>query len=420
MSRFIRQALPAPSPSLIARAAEIHWPTLALAAGLFALLRLFKRYIPRVPGPAVAVVLAILLSVALDLSAAGFATIGAIPAGLPARVSPLRRRSAQLALSVAGLLVVGFSSGILTARAFGQRIGASSSPNRELAGFGAADVAAGLFQGFAVTGADSRTAVALASRGQSALVGLVAAAVIALGGDAADRPARGAARSGSGRDMMSSAVDLFDGKAFGRLARIDQHELAFALVAAGGVIWIGVLQGVSIAVAMTPVHLVRLAARPRDCTWAGTPRPASLSPSTATPPPSCRTRSSSICRGVAHLPECGIFPPAPLEALRARPDAKWLVLDTSAMMHADTGAVDTLEALKQTLDREGIGLLLGGGHGDFIEILERSGLADLIGRDRLFDTTSRRNALLAARATSANSSRKEVGAGSTSICEGKG
>lgn len=377
-----------PLVELARRAAEIHWPTLVLAAGLFGLLRLFKRYVPRVPGPAVAVVLAILLSELLNLRTAGFATIGAIPSGLPAlRLPSFAGDPAQLALSVAGLLVVSFSSGILTARAFGQRIGASSSPNRELAGFGAADVAAGLFQGFAVTGADSRTAVALASHGQSALVGLVAAAVIALVVTLLTGPLAALPVAALGAILLSSAVDLFDGKAFGRLARIDRYELAFALVAAGGVIWIGVLQGVFIAVAMTLVHLVRLAARPRDCTMGRDPKSGELVTLNRNPAAEVPDRI------VVYLFEASLiflnaeyFRERALQALRSRPDARWLVLDTSAMMHADTGAVDTLEALKQTLDGEGVGLLLGGGHGHFLDILERSGLADLIGRDRIFDT----------------------------------
>ena len=385
-----------PLIELTRRAAEIHWPTLLLAAGLFGLLRLFKRYVPRVPGPAVAVVLAILLSLMLNLGSAGFATIGAIPSGLPAlRLPSFAGEPTKLALSVAGLLVVSFSSGILTARAFGQRIGATSSPNRELAGFGAADVAAGLFQGFAVTGADSRTAVALASHGQSALVGLVAAAVIALVVTLLTAPLAALPVAALGAVLLSSAVDLFDGKAFGRLARIDRYELAFALVAAGGVIWIGVLQGVFIAVAMTLLHLVRLAARPRDCAMGRDPESGELVTLNRNPGAKVPDRI------VVYLFEASLiflnaeyFRERALQALRARPDAKWLVLDTSAMMHADTGAVDTLEALKQTLDREGIGLLLGGGHGRFIEIVERSGLAEMIGRDRIFDTPA--DALVAA------------------------
>ena len=63
---------------------------------------------------------------------------------------------------------------------------------------------------------------------------------------------------------MSAAVDLFDVKAFRRLAKIDWHEFAFALVAAAGVIWVGVLQGVFLAVLLTLAHLIRLVSRPQD------------------------------------------------------------------------------------------------------------------------------------------------------------
>jgi MFS superfamily sulfate permease-like transporter len=336
----------------------------------------------------VAVVLAILLSQALDLPAAGFATIGSIPSGLPALQFPsFAGDPARLALSVAGLLVVSFSSGILTARAFGQRIGATSNPNRELIGFGAANVAAGLFQGFAVTGADSRTAVALASGGRSALVGLVAAATVALVVTLLTDPLAALPEAALGAILLSAAVDLFDGKAFRRLARIDRHELAFALVATGGVIWIGVLQGVFIAVAMTLVHLLRLASRPLDCVMGRDPEHGDLV--TLNRNPSAQVPD----RIVVYLFEASLiflnaqyFLERTLAELKARPDAKWLVLDTSAMMHADTGAVDVLESLKHTLDSEGVGLLLGGGHGHFREILERSGLAELIGRDRILDT----------------------------------
>ncbi|MCF2515759.1 SulP family inorganic anion transporter [Sphingomonas sp. G124] len=380
------------------RAAEIHWPTLSLAAALLILLRLLKRYVPRIPGPAVAIVLAILLSEVLDLPSAGFATIGAIPSGLPSpRLPSFAGDPAQLALSVAGLLVVSFSSGILTARAFGQKIDADSNPNRELAGFGAADVAAGLFQGFAVTGADSRTAVAMASGGRSALVGLVAAATVALVVTLLTGPLAALPEAALGAILVSAAVDLFDGKAFRRLAKIDRHELAFALVATVGVIWIGVLQGVFIAVAMTLVHLLRLATRPLDSVMGLDPERGDLV--TLSRNPSAEVPD----RIVVYLFEASLiflnahyFLERAIQVLRSRPDAKWLVLDTSAMMNADTGAVDAMEDLKHRLDAEGVGLLLGGGHGHFREILERSGLAELIGRDRIFDTPAQ--ALAAAEA----------------------
>ena len=306
----------------------------------------------------------------------------------PCRACPdLAGDPGQLALSVAGVLVVSFSSGILTARAFGQRIGADSNPNRELLGFGAADVAAGLFQGFAVTGADSRTAVALSSGGRSALVGLVAAATVALVVTLLTGPLAALPEAALGAILLSAALDLFDAKAFRRLAVIDRYELAFALVAAGGVIWIGVLQGVFIAVALTLAHLLRLASHPLDYQEGRDPERGDLVTLHRNP-------AAKLPEGiVVYLFEASIiflnaqyFLERVLQALGSRPDAKWLVLDTSAMMHADTGAVDVLEALKQRLDAEGVGLLLGGGHGRFREIIERSGLAELIGRDRIFDT----------------------------------
>jgi high affinity sulfate transporter 1 len=377
-----------PFIELARRHMEIHWPSVALALGLFLLLRTIKRFMPRIPGPAVAVVIALLLSAALDFGARGFALIGALPAGFPSlRMPAFVGDPGQIALSVAGLLVVSFASGILTARAFGQRIGANNDPNRELTGFGAASIAGGLFQGFAVTGADSRTAVALSSGGRSALVGIAAAASIALVVTLLTGPLALLPDAALGAILLSSAVDLFDARAFRRLARIDWHELAFALVAAAGVIWIGVLQGVFIAVLLTLAHLVRLVARPLD-------RIMGRHPETGEVVSLYRVPEAVLPdRIVVYLFEASIlfmnadyFRERALAALADYPDARWLVLDTSAMLHADTGAVDALEALKAELDRTGVVLLLGGGHGHFRDILERSGLIDAIGRDRVLGT----------------------------------
>ncbi len=377
-----------PFIELVRRQAEIHWPSLALALGLFVLLRTIKRFTPRIPGPAVAVVIALVLSAAMDFGGGGFATIGQLPAGLPSPQLPkFVGDSGQMILSVAGLLVVSFASGILTARAFGQRIGASNDPNRELAGFGAADIAAGLFQGFAVTGADSRTAVGLSSGGRSALVGITTAVSIALVVTLLTGPLALLPDAALGAILLSSAVDLFDAKAFRRLAKIDRSEFIIAAVAAAGVIWVGVLQGVFIAVLLTLAHLVRLVSRPQDRIMGRHPETGELV-STYRHPDAVLSE-----RIVVYLFEAQIlflnseyFRERALAALADHPDAKWLVLDASAMLHADTGAVDALEALKAELDRMGIVLLIGGGHGDFRDILERSGLTDLIGRDRVFNS----------------------------------
>ena len=377
---------------------RIHWPTVALALALLAALRAMKRFTPRIPGPPVVVVGALVLSAVLALGAHGFATIGALPPGLPAlRLPTFTGDPAELTMDVAGLVVVSFASGILTARSFGQKVGAPSRPNRELAGFGAANIAAGLFQGFAVTGADSRTAVALSSGGRTALVGISAAATIALVVAFLTGPLALLPEAALGAILLSAAIDLFDMPGFRRLARIDRRELAFALVATAGVVWVGVLQGVFVAVMLTLAHLVLKVSRPEHRIMGRHPERDALVSLRRHPDAVLSPRIPVfLFEGPVIFLNAEFFRERILAALARYPDTRWLVLNASGMHHADTSTVDALEELKGALDRRGIALLVGGGHGDFRAILKRSGLVDLIGRERVLTTT--REALLAAEA----------------------
>jgi SulP family sulfate permease len=294
-------------------------------------------------------------------------------------------------------VVVSFASGILTARSFGQKVGATSQPNRELAGFGAANIAAGLFQGFAVTGADSRTAVALSAGGQTALTGIAAAATIALVVAFLTGPLALLPEAALGAILLSAAIDLFDLAGFRRLARIDRRELTFALVAAAGVIWVGVLQGVFVAVILTLAHLVLKVSRPECRIMGRHPERDTLVSLRRHPDAVLSPRITVfLFEGPLMFLNAEYFREKVLEALVRYPETRWLVLNASGMHHADTSTVDAIENLKAGLDARGIELLIGGGHGDFRVILERAGVFDLVGRDHVH--TSAREALAAAEA----------------------
>ena len=377
-----------PLIELVRRGSEIHWPSVFGGALTFAALRIMKRATPRLPGPAVAVVAAIALSWILDLRSRDFSTIGAIPEGLPWPELPLITGDAtQLALATLGLLIVSFSSGILTARAFGEHLGISNNANRELAGFGAANIAAGLFHGFAVTGADSRTAVGLSAGGRSSLVGIIAAAVVALVTTVLASPLSLLPETVLGAVLLSAAADLFDAKAFAKLAKIDRSELIFALIATAGVIWIGVLQGIFLAVLLTFVHLLRTAARPVSFLIGRDPETGYLVTlrrcESAVQP---RQVAVFLFEGSVFFLNAEWFRKSLDEALGSRPDARWLVLDASAMMYADSGTVDALMGLNTALGARGIMLMIGGGHGRFRDILIRSGFTEMVGTDRIFET----------------------------------
>ena len=373
---------------LLRRQSEIHWPTLIAGIATLLMLRIIKRTAPQLPGAAIAVVVAIALGATFDLKAHGFSTVGDIPSGLPGMFVPsFRGDLAQFAMATTGLLIVSFSSGILTARAFGARLGVQNDVNRELAGFGMANIFAGLFHGFAVTGADSRTAVGLSSGGKSALVGVIAAVVVALVATILAAPLSLLPEAVLGAILLSAAIDLFDAKAFGTLARIGRSEMVFALVATAGVIWIGVLPGIFWAVVLTVAHVLRLAARPPSFLVGRDPdsdylvtlrrRPDAVQP---------KEIAVLLFESSIFFLNADWFQASVNKALELRPDARWLVLDTSAMMHADSDTVDAIIKLKLALDRKGIGLVLGGGHGRFRDVLSRSGLIDLIGADRILET----------------------------------
>jgi len=182
-----------------------------------------------------------------------------------------------------------------------------------------------------------------------------------------------------------------------RLAQIDRRELYFALVAAAGVIWVGVLQGVFVAVLLTLAHLILKVSRPEYRIMGWHPERDSLVSLRRHPDARLSPQITVfLFEGPVMFLNAEYFRERVLAVLADYPETRWLVLNASGMHHADTSTVDALEALKAALDLRGMTLLIGGGHGDFRVILERSGLIELIGRQHVH--TTGREALLAAEA----------------------
>ena len=375
-----------PFLELSRRVGEIRLPTLCLGLVSCAALIWLKRYRPSWPGPILLVALACVLSWMLDFPALGIAVVGDVPAGLPAIGLPPRMAGIDgVLLGAAGVLVVSFSSGIVTARSFAAHSGEHIDPNRELVGFGAANVAAGLFHGFAVTGADSRTAVGLAAGGSSPLTAASAAVALALVVSLLGKPLYWLPQAVLSAILLLAAASLFDLAAFRRLARISRIELAFALLAAVGVVGFGVLQGVAVSVGATLLYAMYVSANPRDALLGRLPGETVLGKLHLNPD------ARPVPGIVVWLFESSVwFFNADAFRRRAREimdragDVQWFVLDAEAMTQADADAVEALYGLKRELDARGIALAIAGGHGQFRLALERSGLADKVGRERIF------------------------------------
>ena len=233
----------------------------ALGIGLtsLAIILGLKRFSPRTPGILIAVVVAIVVSIVLDLAARGVSVIGPLPQGFPVPSLPLVPVSDMPALLVAavGISLVAIGDTISVSGGFSARAGYEVDGNQELAGIGAANLAAGLFSGFAVSTSGSRTAVAFQSGSKTQLTGLVAAALVLvmllfLPGlvQAMPQPVLAAV-------VIAASISLFDVAELRRLYSVRKTEFALAVACGLGVMFVGVLQGIVIAVALSAAYVFK-------------------------------------------------------------------------------------------------------------------------------------------------------------------
>ncbi len=366
-----------------------HLPTLAVGIATFVILRGTHRLFPKLPAPMVALVAAVALVKGLNLDAQGVLTIGAVPAGLPSLrwpgVSPGELEA--LAPAAIGLALVSFTSGMVTARSFAARNRYELDIDRELIALGLCNIAAGLSNGFAVTGADSRTAINDAMGGKSQVTGLVAAATMTVVLLWLTGPLRYLPVCALGAVLMSAAWGLFDWKAMVHLSRIREGELIVCVVAMLGVVTIGALQGILLAVGLSLVVLLIRSSRPSDALLGrveGVPgfhNVARHEGAAAIPGVVLyRFNAPLIFFNAAH------FKRRVLEAAGANPGARWFVLDAAPIVHLDSTGADVVAALADELGAAGQRLVIAGTHTRVEQMLHRSGALEHLGDGALFPT----------------------------------
>jgi high affinity sulfate transporter 1 len=337
---------------------QSHLPTLALGIGLLAVLILLRRIAPRLPAALVVVIAGIVAVIMLDLDKEGVAVLGSVPAGLPSFHFAVFDIDTYLALldDAAGLALVSFTSGVLTAKSFARRNRYEIDTNQELIAFGSCNIASGLAQGFPVTGADSRTAVNNAMGGKTQLVGIVAAGAMLvvlffLTGPLANVPTAALAAV-----IMVAAVGLFDYKELRELYRISHRELMLCVGTTVGVLVLGVLPGVLLAVALSLFWLITVTSRPHDAILG-------------------RVKGIKGFHDIADYPEATTIPGLILyrfdsnlvfynvdyflQRVRAAIAAaetpvEWIVIDASSINVVDITAVQKIDELREELAASGI------------------------------------------------------------------
>lgn len=359
---------------------QIHWPTLGVGLATLLTYVVSKRLLPRFPAPLVALVGSGLGVALLGLDVHGVAVVGAVPAGLPEFRLPhvSLAQFEAVAGEAAGLALITFTSMMLTARSFAAKNHYEIDVDREMVALGAANMAAALSQGFAISGADSRTAMADASGGRTQVTGLVAAAAISIVLLFLTEPLRYIPMAGLGVVLIMASLSLLDLHALRQFYRFNRFEFALSLLATLGVIWVGAINAILVAVILALLHFVHLTSRPRTDIL-GKVEGVSGFHSLVLHPEAQTDKGLLLFRfnGPLVFFNASYFKQKALAAIdSAGPELKWFVLDGLPVTQVDVTGFCALDDLTQTLRKNGVELILAGRMTETMKRREHAGVAE--------------------------------------------
>ncbi|WP_244808381.1 SulP family inorganic anion transporter [Caballeronia zhejiangensis] len=362
---------------------DTHVLVLAFGVGALALLLLGERFLPGRPVALLVVVLSIVLLSFTPLREMGFSVVGTLPRGLPAFHAPgLRVRDVDGIIPLAfACLLLSYVESVSAARAIAQKNGYEIDPRQELLGLGAANLAAGLFQGYPVAGGLSQSSVNDKAGAKTPLALIFASITIGLclmflTGLLTNLPNVVLAAI-----VLVAVKGLVDIKELRHVWQVSRYEFMVSMVAFAAVLMLGILKGVIVAVLASMLLLIRRAAHPHVAVLGRIPGTRRYSDIERNPDNEAtlgvlvfRPEASLLYFNVEHV-RATIW-----DRIQARTCPVELVIcDLSNSPTVDIAGARMLAALHADLVKGGRRLRIVGGHADARDILRAEGLEEDVG-----------------------------------------
>ena len=362
----------------------------AIGGATLALILLLKRW-PRLPGILIAVVAATLAVAVLDLARrAGVSVLGSLPQGLPSFAVP-RVGLADLGTVVTGgvaVALVSFADTSVLSRTYAARTRTTVDPNQEMVGLGAANLAAGLFQGFPISSSSSRTPVAEAAGSRTQLTGVVGAVAIAGLLVFAPQLLRHLPHTALAAVVIAAAIGLFEFADLRRIWRIQRWEFWLSMVCFAGVAVFGAIPGIAIAIVIAVIEFLWDGWRPHSAVL-GRVKDVHGYHDITRYPEARQVPGLVLLRWDAPLffANAELFHDRVLEAVERAPDpVRWLVVAAEPVTSVDVTAADMLGELDEALQRRGIELCFAEMKDPVKDKLKRFGLFSRFGEECFFAT----------------------------------
>ncbi len=369
---------------------QVNRASLAVGVTGIVVILVLRRLWRTVPGVMVAVLVGIAAVTLFDLDQEGVQVLGVLPEGLPTFVFPAVELADLGALfsGALGIALVAVADTTVLSQSLASQRAETVDPNQELRALGAANLATGFFQGFAISSSASRTPVAVAAGARSQLTPLVGAIAIALLLVAAPGALRNLPLPMLAAIVITAALGLIDAPAVRRLYQVRRSEFVLWLAAFLGVALLGVLVGIFVAILLSLADFVRRAWRPHDAVL-GREDELKGYHDIDRHPSARRIPGLLLYRFDAPLffANAGYFRRRVRELVAdATHPVRWVVVAAEPITDVDSSAADTLQQLLGELRQEHVTLAFAEVKGPVKDRLQRYGLFDAIGPDRFFPT----------------------------------
>jgi high affinity sulfate transporter 1 len=371
----------------LAQLPHLSMPTAMIALLTAALLVGLEHFLPRSPAPLIAIGAAIAVSALMGLQASGVSVVGPIPAGLPDFAIPSIALAQVMWPGALGIALMSFTETIAAGRAFAEKGEPRPEANRELFATGAANVAGGFFGGMPAGGGTSQTAVNRHAGARTQMAGLVtaltgAATLLFLSPVLALMPLAALAAV-----VIVTSLPLISIASFRAIRRYRILEYTWTVAACLGVVVLGTLNGILVAVALSMVALIYLASHPPVYVMVRKPGTDVFRPVSAEHPEDEKVPGLLIMRtdGRIHFANVEYIGDQMWPHIIAeRP--RVVLLDCSGIVGFEYTAVMALSDAEERLKEDGMELWLARLSPEALAQVQRTALGDRLGRERMHFT----------------------------------
>jgi high affinity sulfate transporter 1 len=375
---------------IISELSMTHWPTLVVGLVSLALLFIIEKYLPKVPAAITVLVLAIIVSALLDFESMGIHIVGEIPAGLPDFGMPgvTMEQLASLIPGALAIMLVAYSESIATARAYASKFNYKVDADQEFIGLGAANLGSGFSTSFVVDGSLSKTAASVGAGAKTQMVSIIAAIAVLITAVALTPLFRTLPEATLGAIVIHAVWHLINFRKIRKYRSITSLDFWTALVAMLGVLAVGILEGLLIAVFLGLLGLLYASKSRTSAVLAKVP-------------------GQEIYRSLENNPEGETYPglliarfegslffanaPDMADEIRygvevTEPSPRVVLVDFESITEVDATALITIGELNEELERAGTDLRLARVRAHVLELMRTTELDKDIGPEYIYDS----------------------------------